>query len=43
MKFTSDRPTADPEKAARKIDPGIRYFDYIHARKAAMEALAREA
>jgi hypothetical protein len=31
-------------KDARKVDPGIRYFDYIHARKAAMlEALAREA
>ena len=31
-------------KNARKVDPGIRYFDYIHARKAAMlEALAREA
>jgi hypothetical protein len=28
-------------KDARKVDPGIRYFDYIHARKAAMlEALA---
>ena len=31
-------------KDARKVDPTIRYFDYIHARKAAMlEALAREA
>jgi hypothetical protein len=31
-------------KDARKVDPAIRYFDYIHARKAAMlEALAREA
>jgi hypothetical protein len=31
-------------KEARKVDPSIRYFDYIHARKAAMlEALAREA
>jgi hypothetical protein len=31
-------------KEARKVDPAIRYFDYIHARKAAMlEALAREA
>jgi hypothetical protein len=29
-------------KDARKVDPAIRYFDYIHARKAAMlEALAR--
>jgi hypothetical protein len=29
-------------KDARKVDPGIRYFDYIHARKAAMlEALAQ--
>jgi hypothetical protein len=28
-------------KDARKVDPAIRYFDYIHARKAAMlEALA---
>lgn len=23
-------------KDARKVDPTIRYFDYIHARKAAM-------
>jgi hypothetical protein len=31
-------------KEARKVDPAIRYFDYIHARKAAMlEGLAREA
>ena len=31
-------------KEARKVDPSIRYFDYIYARKAAMlEALAREA
>jgi hypothetical protein len=30
-------------KEARRVDPTIRYFDYIHARKAAMlEALARE-
>jgi hypothetical protein len=30
-------------KEARRVDPSIRYFDYIHARKAAMlEALARE-
>jgi hypothetical protein len=30
-------------KDARRVDPSIRYFDYIHARKAAMlEALARE-
>jgi len=30
-------------KEARKVDPNIRFFDYIHARKAAMlEALARE-
>jgi hypothetical protein len=30
-------------KDARKVDPTIRYFDYIHARKAAMlETLARE-
>jgi hypothetical protein len=29
-------------KEARKVDPAIRYFDYIHAQKAAMlEALAR--
>jgi hypothetical protein len=28
-------------KAARKVDPAIRYFDYLHAHKAAMlEALA---
>jgi hypothetical protein len=31
-------------KDALRVDPGIRYFDHIHARKAAMlEALAREA
>lgn len=31
-------------KAARKVQPGIRYQDYLHARKAAMlEAIAREA
>jgi len=31
-------------KEARRVDPSIRHFDYIHARKAAMlEALAREA
>ena len=31
-------------KEARKADPLIRYFDYIHARKTAMlEALAVEA
>jgi hypothetical protein len=31
-------------KEGRRVDPSIRYFDYIHARKAAMlEALAREA
>lgn len=30
-------------KEARKVDPSIRYFDYLHARKAAMlEAMARE-
>ena len=30
-------------KAARKVDPSLRYFDYLHAHKAAMlEALARE-
>lgn len=30
-------------KQARKVDPSIRYFDYLHARKAAMlEAMARE-
>jgi hypothetical protein len=29
-------------KDARKVDPAIRYFDYVHARKAAMlEAMAR--
>jgi hypothetical protein len=29
-------------KEARRVDPSIRYFDYLHARKAAMlEALAR--
>jgi len=29
--------------ASRKVDPGIRYFDYIHARKATMlEALAAD-
>jgi hypothetical protein len=31
-------------KEARRVDPSLRYFDYLHARKAAMlEALAREA
>jgi hypothetical protein len=31
-------------KDARKADPSIRYFDYIHGRKAAMlESLSREA
>lgn len=31
-------------KAARKVQPGIRYQDYLHARKAAMlEAIVREA
>lgn len=31
-------------KEARKVDPSIRYQDYLHARKAAMlEAMAREA
>jgi hypothetical protein len=30
-------------KEARRVDPSIRYFDYIHARKAAvLETLARE-
>jgi hypothetical protein len=30
-------------KEARRVDPSIRYFDYIHARKAAMlEALAQD-
>jgi hypothetical protein len=42
MGSTSLRPLT--AKEARKVDPAIRYFDYIHARKAAMlEALAREA
>jgi hypothetical protein len=31
-------------KEARKVDPSLRYFDYLHARKAStLEALAREA
>ncbi|OCK61510.1 hypothetical protein [Bradyrhizobium sp. LMTR 3] len=31
-------------KDARNVDPSIRYFDYLHARKASMlEAMAREA
>jgi hypothetical protein len=29
-------------KAARKADPSIRYFDYLHAKAAMLEAIARE-
>ena len=30
-------------KAARKAEPSLRYFDYLHAKKASMlEAMARE-
>lgn len=44
MEVMADQGELREFKAARKVDPAIRYQDYLHSRKAAMlEAIAREA